>query len=354
LLSDGLQSAIYLCHMKEKVLLTGISGFLGSHTAIQLLQKGYEVTGTLRDLKRADHIRQILGEHANTDKLTFALAELSDGKVWIKLTEGVDFIQHIASPFPRTLPKHEDELILPAKNGVLNILKAASANKVKRVVLTSSSSAVLYGKEAGKESGTFDENTWTDIMQLKDTTPYFRSKTIAEHAAWDFIDSDHSGMELVTVLPGAILGPVLEDDFGTSANIVLKMLDGSIPALPNIGFDVVDVRSVADMLILAMELPQAANERFISSAGYLSFDAISALLKEKYPERKIPKMILPNFLTRVFAFFDKTLQPVLLDLGVIRKADNRKAIKVLNWKPIVNSEAVIACADSLIGLGLVK
>ena len=341
--------------MKEKVLLTGITGFLGSHTAIQLLEKGYEVIGTLRDLKRADHIKEIISAHTGkTTNLSFALAELSDEKIWIELTKGVDFIQHIASPFPRTLPKHEDELILPAKNGVLNILKAASLYKVKRVVLTSSSSAVLYGKQAGHESGTFNEDTWTDIMQIADTTPYFRSKTIAEHAAWEFIDSDSSGMELVTVLPGAILGPVLEEDFGTSANIVLKMLDGSIPALPNIGFDVVDVRSVAEMLILAMELPQAANERFISSAGYLSFETISALLREKYPERKIPKMILPNLLTRLFALFDKTLQPVLLDLGKIRKADNSKALKVLGWKPISNKDAVIACAESLIRLGLVK
>ncbi|MCR8558980.1 aldehyde reductase [Mucilaginibacter sp. BJC16-A38] len=341
--------------MKEKVLLTGISGFLGSHTAIQLLEKGYLVTGTLRDLKRAYEIRKIIAAHTkNADNLSFAQAELSDEAAWLQLTKGMDYVQHIASPFPRTLPKHEDELILPAKNGVLNILKAASANKVKRVVLTSSSGAVLYGKKKGKQSGTFNEGTWTDTSISKDTTPYLRSKTIAEKAAWDFIQSDKSGMELVTVLPGAILGPVLEEDFGTSANIVLKMLDGSIPALPNIGFDLVDVRSVAESLILAMEVPEAANERFISSAGYMTFKEVSTILKEKYPERKIPKMILPNFLTRLFALFDKTLQPVLLDLGHQRKVDNSKAKRILHWQPIDNREAVLSCTESLISLGLVK
>lgn len=355
LLSDEPNRAFYICFMKQKVLLTGVSGFVGSHTAIQLLEKGYYVTGTLRDMKRADEIRQIITKHtAHIDNLTFAEAELSDEKTWLELSRGVDYIQHIASPFPRVLPKNDDELIIPARAGVLNILKAASVNKVKRVVLTSSSGAVLYGKEKGKESGTFDETVWTDATNLKDTLPYFRSKTIAERAAWDFIKNHKSGLELATVLPGAILGPVLESDFGTSANIVLKMLDGSIPALPNIGFDMVDVRSIANLLILAMEDPNAANERFIGSAGFLSFKDVSAILRDKYPGRKIPKLILPDFLTRIFALFDKTLQPVLLDLGKERIPDTTKAKRLLHWHPIDNKEAVLSCAESLIGLGLVK
>ncbi|OOQ61693.1 SDR family oxidoreductase [Mucilaginibacter pedocola] len=341
--------------MKKRVLLTGISGFLGSHTAIQLLNKGYEVVGTLRDQKRAEAIKNVIAKHTeHTANLSFAQAELSDEKVWAKLCEDIDYVQHIASPFPRETPKHEDELIIPAKNGVLFILKAASAAGVKRVVLTSSSSAVLYGKPAGQESGTHDETVWTDATNKADTTPYFRSKTIAEKAAWDFIKANKSGMELVTVLPGAILGPVLEDDFGTSANIVLKMMDGSMPAIPNIGFDVVDVRSVADSLILAMEKPEAAGERFISSAGFLSFPEVSAILRSKYPGRKIPKSILPNFLTRILAWFDKALGPVLLDLGKQRRANSSKARRLLGWQPIDNREAVISCAESLIALGLLK
>ena len=341
--------------MKGKVLLTGISGFLGSHTAIQLLNKGYEVVGTLRDIKRADEIKKIIAGHtSNINNLSFAQAELSDENVWQQLTKGVDFVQHVASPFPRELPKHEDELIIPAKNGVLFILKAAAANGVKRVVITSSSSTVLYGKPKGKESGTFDETVWTDAANRDDTTPYFRSKTIAEKAAWDFIKADKSGLELVTVLPGAILGPVLENDFGTSANIVLKMLDGSMPAVPGIGFDIVDVRSVADMLIRSMEMPEAAGERFLSSAGFLSFGDVAAILKAKYPGRKIPQRILPDFLTRVLSWFEKALAPALLDLGKQRRANSNKAKRMLNWQPIDNNEAVIACAESLISLGLVK
>lgn len=341
--------------MKGSILLTGISGFLGTHTAIQLLEQGYKVSGTLRNLDRVPSIKSIIAAHtSNIDNLSFHQAELMNPDVWMELTRNMDYVQHIASPFPRELPKHEDELVKPAKNGVLNILKAAAANKVKRVVLTSSSGAILYGKPKGKESGIFDEKSWTDSTNLKDTTPYFRSKTIAENAAWEFMQSDQSSLELVTVCPGAILGPVLEEDYGTSANIVLKMMDGSMPAVPNIGFDMVDVRSVAEMLIRSMQIPAAAGERFICSAGFLSFKEISSILRTKYPEHKIPRKVLPNLLTRLLSCFEKSLRPVLLDLGKERKTDNTKAKQMLNWSPRSNQDAILSCAGSLITLGLVK
>jgi len=339
----------------KKVLLTGITGFLGSHTAIQLLEKDYKVIGTLRDKRRAEEIRNVIAKYTDkTANLELAEADLSNTGIWQQLIQGVDYIQHVASPFPREIPKDEDELILPAKNGVLAIMKAAAANGVKRVVITSSSGAVLYGKPKGQQSGTFDESTWTDLSVKADTTPYFRSKTIAEKAAWDFIATDKSGLELATVLPGAILGPILEDDFGTSANIVLKMMDGSIPAIPKIGLDVVDVRSVADLLVRAMEMPEAANQRYLGSAGFLTFHQITDILRNKYPEHKIPSLTLPDWLTRVFSWFDKTLAPVLLDLGRERKINNGKAVQQLHWQPIATKEAVLSCAESLLSLGLIK
>lgn len=339
----------------KKVLLTGITGFLGSHTAIQLLEKNYEVIGTLRSKKRAASIKATIAKHTDKIKnLTLVEAELNDNTIWQKLTESVDYVQHIASPFPRELPKNENELIIPAKEGVLNILKAASKNGVKRVVLTSSSSAILYGREKNDRNGTFDEETWTDITNLTDTTPYFRSKTIAEKTAWDFIKTDKSGLELTSVLPGAILGPVLEEDFGTSANIVIKALDGTMPAIPNIGFDMVDVRSVAELLILAMEKPQAANQRYAGSAGFMKFKEVIEVMRADFPKRKLPSMVLPDFAVRLFANFDKTLKPILIDLSVEREINNTKAIKQLGWKPISNKEAVLACAKSVIELGIVK
>ncbi|MEL7118697.1 MAG: aldehyde reductase [Bacteroidota bacterium] len=339
--------------MAAKVLLTGVTGFLGSHTTIKLLNKGYEVTGTLRNMNRAEEIKQIIAQHAPIEKLSFAQADLMDEQVWSKIIPGHEYVLHIASPFPRTLPKNDDELVIPAKKGTLSVLQAAAKNGVKRVVLTSSSGAVTYGKSPTERSKLFTEEDWTDESNIKDSTPYFRSKTIAEKAAWDFIKNDDSGMELTVICPSAILGPVLEKDFGTSANIVIKTMDGSSPAIPRLGFDISDVRSIADLHIKAMELPKAAGERFIGGGGYLSFKDVADILREQYPERKIPKAMLPNFMVRLISMIDPTLKPILIDLGVERKVDNSKAKSMLGWEPISNKEAVLACAEGVIAQGLV-
>jgi len=334
--------------------VTGITGFLGSHTAIQLLNKGYSVTGTLRDTSRIESIEKVIRKHADTAHLRFVEADLTNSEIWNEIIQGIDFVQHIASPFPRVLPKDAEELINPARQGTLAILKAAAQHGVKRVVLTSSTGAVTHGKPKGKESGTFDENDWTDPENISDTTPYFRSKTYAEKAAWEFIDNDQSGLELSVVCPGAILGPVLEKDFGTSANLVIKTIDGSNPALPKIGFDCVDVRSVAELLILAMEKPEAANERFIGSNGFLSFQEIALILKKEYPDRKIPTRLLPNFMVKLISNLDTTIKPILIELGKQRRVNNAKAKNMLGWKPVSNHEAVLSCAKSVLELGIVK
>lgn len=339
---------------KKKVLVTGVTGFLGSHTAIQLLEKGYEVIGTLRDLKRSDTLKQVIAKHTDkVDHLSCVEADLNDSSIWLQLTKDIDYVQHIASPFPRKLPKEESELISPAKSGTLHIMKAASANKVKRVVVTSSVAAIVYGKSHQTLQQVFDERHWTDETNKKDSTPYFRSKTIAEKAAWEFMKQDRSGMELATVLPGAILGPVLEEDFGTSANIVIKILDGTSPAVPKIGFDIVDVRSVADLLIKAMEMPQAANQRYIASAGYCTFREIGQLLKQHYPTRKIPTAELPNVAVRLFSLFDPSIQPILVDLGIKRQLAIIKARKELQWQPLSVQEAILSCAKSVLETGIV-
>ena len=341
--------------MNKRVLLTGITGFLGSHTAIQLLNEGYEVVGTLRSKDRENSIREIIAKHTtNIGNLTFAEADLNDSDIWLELTKNIDYVQHIASPFPSELPKHENELIVPALQGTLNVLEAANTNQVKRMVVVSSVAAVVYGKSKNEVHKIFNENDWTDEANRKDTTPYFRSKTLAEKAAWRFIKQSNSELELTTVLPSAILGPVLEKDFSTSANTVIKILDGSSPALPKIGFDIVDVRSVADLLIKAMELPQAAGNRYIASAGYLTFKEIAQILKPHYPNRKIPTKELPNFAARLFSIFEPSLKPILLELGIKRKTDSNKAKTELGWQPLSPQEAVIACAKSVFENGIVE
>ena len=332
----------------KRVLLTGVTGFLGSHTAIQLLNKGYKVVGTLRSKDRIDSIREVIGKQtSNINNLNFVEADLNNSDIWLELTRDIDYIQHIASPFPRTMPKSENELIIPAKNGILNILKAAKTNHIKRVVMVSALGAITYGKTKKELNTTFSENDWTDVSNYKDTTPYYRSKTIAEKVAWDFIKEEKSDLELTTICPGAILGPVIDTDFGNSANIIISLLNGSLPALPKIEFDIVDVRSVADLLIKAMEMPQAANNRYIASSGHFNYKEIAQILKKEYPDRKIPCIELPDFVTKIFSVFQPLLKPVLLE-NVKRKIDTSKATKELNWQPLSSKEAIISCAKSIL------
>lgn len=339
----------------KKVLVTGISGFLGLHLTILLLNKGYTVVGTVRDLKKETALRRVIdSQTVNGHLLTIQCADLMDKDQWTSLTKRIDYIQHVASPFPRRIPKKQEDLILPARQGTLNILEAAISGKVKRVVMTSSLASITYGKVKAERQGPFNETHWSDPSSKKDNTPYYRSKTIAEKAAWEYMQKHPSQTEFCTICPGAILGPVLETDYGTSAGIVVKLMDGSTPFLPNIGFDIVDVRSVAELLVLAMEHPAAAGQRFIASSGYLTFKDISKILANRYPDRKLPKSVMNNTLTRIFSIFEPALRPVLLDVGIKRIVDASKANKVLGWQPINKQSAVTTCAESLLELNIIK
>ncbi len=338
----------------KKILITGISGFLGSHTAIAALNKGYEVVGTIRDIKKAEKIKKLIAKHTNhIGKLSIAEANLLDYEIWNKLSKEVDAILHIASPFPRTLPKNEEDLVKPAKEGTLNVLQAASKNKLKKVVVTSSIGAIAYGKLNGKRKKVYDENDWTDESILNDSTPYYRSKTIAEKAAWRFIENDISGLEMVTICPGAILGPVLEEDFGTSANIVIKMMDGSTPAIPKIGFEIVDVRDVAELHLLALESSNSNGSRYVATSSFMELKQVAEVLRQEYPNRKIPKITIPNFIVRLVSVFIPELKQALIELGKSRELSSRKAREELDWNPRSAEAAALSCAKSAVDLELV-
>lgn len=338
--------------MKKLVLITGASGFVGTHCIVQLIQKGYAVRGTLRSLSRADSIRQIIRENTEGDfDLTFVEADLNGDDGWNKAVEGCDAIFHVASPVPAQLPKHEDELIIPAREGTLRVLRAAKNANVSRVILTSSVAAICYGHEMGKTS--FTEEDWTN-PNGNNLTPYIKSKVLAEKAAWEFVEKE-GGIQLSTVNPGGILGPVLEKDYGTSAEIVKKMMAGEFPGYPNIGFPLVDVRDVASMHILAMETESAIGERFICSNDYIWFSDVGAILKENFPNyaKKIPSRKLPDWLVKVFALFDKETKSVLNELGFRKDVSYAKAQRLLNWSPKSNKEAILATGESLVKFGIV-
>ncbi len=233
-------------------------------------------------------------------------------------------------------------------------MKAAEKNGVKRVVLTSSFAAIAYGHE--NRPAKFDETYWTNVDNKNGTTAYVRSKAIAEKAAWDYVNQPEVKLELVVINPVGILGPVLEKDFGTSAEIVKQMLGGELPATPKMGFEIVDVRDVAYLHVAAMETPEAAGQRYIAASGFRWFLDLSKAIGNDMPQfkGKLPKFNMPNFVVRLLSNFRPELKGILPELGKLRIADNSKAKKALQWNPISPEEATLATAHSLVKHGVIK
>lgn len=234
-----------------RILVTGGSGFIGSYALLQLLKEGYEVRTTVRNLKREEKVRALLrtaGTEAG-ERVAFVAADLDEDDGWRDAVRGCEYVLHIASPFPAAMPKHEDELIVPAKQGALRVLRAARDESVKRVVMTSSFAAVGYGHEPRAEP--FDETSWTNL-EGRAVTPYVKSKTLAERAAWDFVDTEGRGLQLSVVNPVGVFGPVLGPDYSTSIILVQRLLDGAVLGCPKVSYGVVDVRDVVDLHVRAM------------------------------------------------------------------------------------------------------
>jgi nucleoside-diphosphate-sugar epimerase len=338
------------------VLVTGGSGFIGAHCILQLLDAGYRVRTTVRNLKREAEVRATLAAAGAEpgDKLSFVAADLEKDAGWAEAVAGCDYVLHVASPFPQVAPKHEDEIIVPAREGALRVLRAAKAAGVKRVVLTSSFAAIGYGHPPMNRP--FTEVDWS-VVDGGDMRAYSKSKTLAERAAWDFMAQEGAPMELAVVNPVGVLGPVLGADFSTSILIVQKLLDGAMPGCPRFSFGIVDVRDVADLHLRAMVRPEAAGQRFLAVAGkFLTMREIALVLRDRMgaAARRVPTKELPNFLVRIAALADPAVAQIVPELGKVKNASNAKAKSVLDWNPRSNEEAIVACAESLIRLGLVK
>lgn len=336
------------------VLVTGGSGFVGSHVILQLLAAGHRVRTTVRNLSREAEVRATLaraGAEAG-DRLRFFAADLEKDEGWAEAAQGCDYVHHVASPFPPAQPKDENELIRPAREGTLRVLRAARDAAVKRVVVTSSFAAIGYGH--GQRDTPYTEADWTD-PEGPAVQPYMKSKTLAERAAWDFVAREGKGMELAVVNPVGIFGPALGDDLSTSIFLVQSMLEGKMPGTPRLWLGVVDVRDVADLHLRAMTDPAAAGERFLAVAGEaMSFHQMATGLRERLgpAAARVPKRELPDWLIRLLALFNPLAREAVPRLGIQARASNEKARRVLGWTPRSNEEAIIASAESLIRLGL--
>jgi nucleoside-diphosphate-sugar epimerase len=339
----------------ELVLVTGGSGFIGAHCILQLLNAGHRVRTTVRSLKREADVRAMLkaGGTEPGDRLSFIAADLQNDAGWSAAVSGCDFVLHVASPFPPSVPKHEDELIVPAREGALRVLRAGRDAGVKRIVLTSSFVAIGYGQEPQKTS--FNETNWTD-PNGEGVLPYFKSKTLAERAAWDFIAKERGNLELSVINPVGVFGPLLGRDYSTSILLVQRLMDGAM-GCPRVYFGVVDVRDVADLHIRAMTHPAAKGERFLAVSGdFMSILDIAKVLRGRMGTwaKRVPTRQLPDWLVRLAAMRDPAVKPLLPDLGKMKNATNEKAKRMLGWMPRSNEESIVTTAESLVRLGLLK
>jgi nucleoside-diphosphate-sugar epimerase len=340
--------------MAGTVLVTGGSGFIGGELIRQLLAEGWTVHTTIRDLKKEASLRAAIGDSGG--RLSVFKAELMDDAGWAEAMAGCSHVGHVASPFPLGVPKNEDDLIVPAREGALRALRFAKAAGVERFVMTSSAAAIAYGHPAGKTE--FSEADWTDV-DAPGVQPYVKSKTIAERSARDWVAREGGEMAFCTVNPVLVLGPVASADLAASVEVPKRLLEGSIPALPDVGFSVVDVRDVAALHVLALEAPddQIRDGRFIASAGpfYKMADVARVLRERMGPQAKeVPTRRMPDVLVRLMAMVMPDLRQLTGELGRVRSTSGQHARDALGWRPRDPDQTIEDTARSLIEHGIVK
>ena len=329
--------------MKKKVLLTGVSGYIGLHCAKTLLEKGYKLVGTVRNANKENEVKSSLNSASVSIKnLSFIHLDLNSDNGWDSALSNCDYVMHIASPFKVENPKNEMEMLGPAVDGTLRVLKAAKKNGVKRVVLTSSTVAMM----GGKKTGMLTPEDWSDLNS-KNISTYFKSKTLAEQAAWDFINNqsgDHI-LELVSINPGGVFGPPLGTNIsGASMSMIDKILGGKTPVIPDTSFPMVDVRDVAYLHVAALTETKAANQRFIATEKIgRSFQWICQFLIDNGYDGPSTRLA-PNFMLKLLAVFDREAKGMLSMLNMNLSADNSKTMEVFDWKPIPFEKTLLETA----------
>ncbi|MGQ4350459.1 SDR family oxidoreductase [Streptomyces sp. SAS_275] len=333
------------------VLVTGGSGYIGSWCILALLDAGHSVRTTVRSLSREPELRAMLQRGGATPDapLQVVTADLTQDAGWQEAVQGCDAVLHVASPTLTTTPRSDDEMVTPAREGVLRVLRASRDAGVRRVVLTSAIGAIAYGHP--DRDAPFTEDDWTNVDA--GIEPYQKSKTLAERAAWDFIRTRGKGLELATVNPTGVLGPVLGPDFSPSLGLIQHMLDGSMPVSLKFASGYVDVRDVADLHLRAMTDPAAAGQRFIATSGRsLWVREVAAILHQRLGNRadSVPTREMPVWAARSLSLIKPELRPLRALLGKDLDATSEKARRLLNWKPRPIEDTIAETAESLLAL----
>ncbi|HEY5822649.1 MAG TPA: aldehyde reductase [Propionibacteriaceae bacterium] len=341
---------------QPQVLVTGGSGFIAGHCILQLLEQGYQVRTTVRSLTREMDVRAVL-EGAGVvagDALTFVAADLTSDAGWADAVAGCDYVLHVASPVQPGKVEHEDDVIVPAREGTLRVLRAARDAGVTRVVLTSAFHAVGWGHP--RRTHAFTEDDWT-VVDGPGVDAYGKSKTLAERAAWDFVTTEGGEMELTTILPVAVMGPVMGREISGANHVIQRCLDGAMPGYPDLWLPIVDVRDVASAHVLAMTSPDGAGQRFLVSSGpAMALREIGAILKANLGDAasRVPTRSIPNAVVRLASRFNPEFRSVVPDLGYAKPVSSEKARRVLGWQPRRPEEAILGTAESLVSKGLVE
>lgn len=332
--------------MPDLALVTGISGFLGGHVALQLLNAGYTVRGSVRNLSKGDKVRDTLGKAgADVSRLEFVALDLMEDRGWSEAMAGVRFLHHTASPFLLTTPRDPEEFIRPAVDGTRRAIEAALKSSVERIVLTSSIAAIQYGH--ADYSRDLTEKDWTNL-ESSTTSAYARSKTLAEQEAWRLMDAAGRHSDLAVINPGGIFGPLLDEDPGTSSTLVKRLLDGSLPAVPKLAMSIVDVRDVAALHVDAMTNPAAGGERCIASEGVYWMSQVGRDIRPAFPDHRVPTAELPNWLLRVVGLFDRDVRDNMHEMGIMKRLDGHRGPDRLGRPLITGAKAAIATGQSLV------
>ncbi|MFK4808775.1 NAD-dependent epimerase/dehydratase family protein [Devosia sp. ZW T5_3] len=335
----------------DRVLVTGISGFLGGHVALQLLNSGYFVRGSVRNLSKATKVRDTLARAgSDVSRLEVVELDLLSDAGWDAAMKGVRYLQHTASPFSLETPKDPQDLIRPAVGGTERALNSALAADVERIVLTSSTAAITYGHPQNRRR--FSSDDWTQL-EGGQVPAYQQSKALAERRAWAIMDAAGRHGDLAVINPSGIFGPLLDEDPGTSAQLVSMLLGGRMPVLPRLGINPIDVRDVAEAHLRAMTASEAGGRRHpMAVNGYYLADA-ARILRQHYSSRRVPTALIPDWLVRLAAIAVPMMRPIVDELGEAKMVDTSAALSLLNRPFVTADDAILATAESLIANGIV-
>ena len=340
--------------MTDKVLLTGVSGWIAKHTAIELLNKGYEVLGTVRNNNLIDQTKQTIGKYSPIEKLSFVELDLLKDEGWNEAAKGCKYIFHIASPFPIKVSRNREVLLPVAVDGTIRVLNAGLNAGVEQIIKTSSIVA-MFRKPNRTNPYTFGENDWTDENWTEGVNDYFLSKTKAEKAAWELMESKGLKNKLTTICPGGVFGDALDKKGGTSIEYVRQFMAGKFPGAPKFAVLISDVRDIAKAHVACIGNTKVGGRRLIVGKEVKKLVELSQLMAEAMPEyaKKLPKKELPNFMVKLISYIDSSAKTMIPDLGIMMQTDPTYAEKLLGFEFKAAKDCMAENAKSVVRLGLV-